>query len=343
MNRIYNIAIYAADTLAGETLVRQLEEPFLNGMLNGMPPPVISLYPLVESGQVSGAVEFHGETLEFIPADEADFSVTDILVMPAGCDRNAELISRAVESGCAIIDASKGAASRGYTVPVMVNLNKHFIEEAMDNRYFAVPGSAVACLLPLLQRLHQRFTLSGINLVVMQPVAALGQKGVDALRKQTIELLNGKPVEHGDFSARLAYNLIPEVDAGEGDVIGHEANIRNELLLALGEELDIRLTAITAPVFFGDSFVIDLDTVQPVDIQEIPSLLSELTEISVADGSGLPTLEDAAGSDQLHIGKIRQQSVYQTDLSFWMVADSFRRGSIHTVELIGLLINDFAE
>ena len=103
------------------------------------------------------------------------------------------------------------------------------------------------------------------------------------------------------------------------------------------------MTCITAPVFFGDSYVIDLDTVQPVDIQEIASLLSEHPEISVADGSDLPTLEDAAGSDQLYIGKIRQQSDYETDLSFWIVADSFKRSSVHAVELIGLLIKDFAK
>ena len=339
MNRTYNIAIYAADTLAGETLVRQLEE----SLFDGKPLPVMSLYPLVEFAQASGSVEFHGETLEFISADEADFSDTDFLVMPAGCHRNADLMTRAVECGCVIIDAAKGAASQGYTVPVMVDLNKHFIEETIDNRYFAVPGSAIACLLPLLQKLHQRFTLSRINLVVMQPVAALGKKGIDALRKQTIELLNGKPTEHCDFSARLAYNLIPEVDAEESEKTGNEANMRNELLVALGDELDIRVTCITAPVFFGDSYVVDLDTVQSVDFQEIQSLLSELSEMLVADGSGLPTLEDAAGSDQLHIGKLRQQSDYATDLSFWLVADSFKRSAVHAVELIGLLIKDFAK
>ncbi len=339
MNRTYNIAIYAADTLAGEALVRQLEEQ----LFDGKPLPVMGLHPLCESSQSSGSVEFHGETLEFISVDDADFSSTDFLVMPAGCSRNAELMTRAIEGGCAIIDASRGAASQGYTLPVMAGLNEYFIDEAADNRYFAVPGSTIASLLPVLQKLHQQFSLSRINLVIMQPVASLGKKGVDALRQQTIELLNGKPVEHGDFSCRLAYNLIPEKEAGEGEEISNEASIRNELLVVLGEELDIRVTCITAPVFFGDSYIIDLDTVQPVDIQEIQSLLSELPHVSVSDGSDLPTVEDAAGSDQLHIGKIQQKSDYGTDLSFWLVADSLKRGAVHTVELIGLLIKDFAK
>lgn len=339
MNRTYNIAIYAADTLAGETLVRQLEEQ----LFDGKPLPVMNLYPLCEPSQSAGSVEFHGETLEYIAVDDADFSSTDFLLMPADCDRNAELMTRAVESGCVIIDASRGAATQGYTLPVMAGFNEYYFEEAAENRYFSVPGSAVACLLPLLQRVHQRFSLSRLSLVIMQPVASLGKKGIDALRKQTIELLNGQPVERGDFSHRLAYNLMPEQEVKEGEPGGNEANIRNELLVALGEGMDIRVTCITAPVFFGDSFVIDLDTVQPVDIQEIQSLLSEFPDVLLTEGMDLPTVENAAGSDQIHIGKLRQGSDYGTDLSFWLVADSLKRGAVHAVELIEILIKDFAK
>ncbi|MFK0569937.1 Asd/ArgC dimerization domain-containing protein [Endozoicomonas sp.] len=339
MNRTYNIAIYAADTLAGETLVRQLEEQ----LFDGKPLPVLSFYPLCESSRSSGSVEFHGETLEFMGIEDVDFSSTDFLLMPAGCDRNAELMTRAVESGCVIIDASRGAATQGYTVPVMAGFNEHFLEESVENRYFAVPGTAAACLLPLLQRIHQRFSVSRLSLVIMQPVASLGKKGIDVLSKQTIELLNGQPVEHGDYSRRLAYNLMPDQDDKEGEPAGNETIIRNELLLALGDEIDIRVTCITAPVFFGDSYVIDLDAVQPVDIQEIQSLLLEFPCVSLAEDSGLSTVEDVAGTDQIHIGRLRQGSDYGTDLSFWLVADSLKRGAVHAVELIGLLIKDFAK
>ncbi len=87
----------------------------------------------------------------------------------------------------------------------------------------------------------------------------------------------------------------------------------------------------------------DLDTVQPVDIGEIQSLLEELPEISLYSDSDVPTIENAAGSDQIHIGKIRQKTNFGTDLSFWVAADSLKRGAVHAVELIGLLIKDFAK
>ena len=336
MSRTFNIAIYSAETLAGETLIRQLEEPLLSGTIL----PVLNLLPISESSEFTGVVEFHGTTLECVTADVADVASTDFLLMPAGCGRNAQLMTRAIESGCTVIDASKGAAMQGYTMPVLPGLNEYLLAELAENRYLAVPGSAAASLLPVLQRIHQQFSLSRINLVLMQPAAALGKSGVDALRKQTIDLLNGKPAQQDGFTQRLAYNLVPERSTQEAS---QEVIIRSELLMALGEELDIRVTNITAPVFFGDSCVIDLDTVQAVEIHEIRSLLAEFPEVFLAEADEVPTIAGAAGTDQLYIGNLSHKSDYGTDLSFWLVVDSFKRGAIHIVELLELLIKGLAE
>ncbi len=337
MSRTFNIAIYATDTLAGETIVQQLAEPLSTGQLL----PVLNLLPISESSEPA-FIEFQGETLACVAAEDADISNTDFLLMPARCDRNVPLMTRAIECGCIVIDASKGAVMPGHMLPVLPGLNEHLLTELAENRYLAVPGSAAAPLLPLLQRIHQQFTLGRINLVLMQPVAALGKKGVEALRQQTIELLNGKPVEQGDFAQRLAYNLIPDLSNVAQEITG-EAVIRSELLAALGEELDIRVTSMTAPVFFGDSCVIDIDTVQSVDIYEIQSLLAEFPEILLTEFGEVPTIADAAGSNYLLMGKLCHKSDYGTDLSFWLAVDSFKRGAIHTVELIRLLIKGLAE
>ena len=303
---------------------------------------MLNLLPVSESPEPAGVVEFHGATLECVVADDADVANTDFLLMPAGCNRNAQLMTRAIESGCTVIDASKGAAMQGYSALVLPGLNEYLLAELADNRYLAVPGSAAASLLPVLQRIHQQFSLSRINLVLMQPAAALGKKGVEALRQQTIELLNGKPAQQGDFAQRLAYNLLPDQHS-EVQEPSREAIIRSELMAVLGEELDIRVTVITAPVFFGDSFIIDLDTVQTVDIHQIQSLLAEFPEVFLSEVDDVATIADAAGSDQLFISSPRQKSNYDTGLSFWLVVDSFKRGAIHVVELVELLKKGFTE
>ncbi|WP_299729141.1 Asd/ArgC dimerization domain-containing protein [uncultured Endozoicomonas sp.] len=336
MNQTLNIAISAADTLAGETLVRQLEEH----LMDGQSLPVLNLYLISEKADAVCELEFHGEELEYTSADAVDFSMVNFLMIPSGTQRNVELMSRAVESGCYIVDASRGAAAQGYTLPVMPGFNEHFLSEVAENRYAVMPSSIAAPLLPLIQMIHQYCSVSRISLAVMQSVASHGRIGVDALRKQTIELLNGKPIESEQFDHRLAYNLVPE-KASE-DENDNESLIGHELRMALGEEVDIRVSATTVPVFFGDSFLVDIDGVQPFELEELKAALEEWGGVSLLADEELPTVERIAGSDEMCIGRIQQVGTYNRGLSFWVVADSLNRGAVQAVELAGLLIKDLA-
>ncbi|MGB0360837.1 MAG: hypothetical protein ACPGEF_05470, partial [Endozoicomonas sp.] len=111
MNQTINIAISAAETLAGETLVHQLEEHLMDGQTL----PIMNLYLISDTPGGGCELEFHGEALEYISIDEVDFSQVDFLMIPARTQRHVDLMSRAVDSDCCIIDASYGAAVQGYT------------------------------------------------------------------------------------------------------------------------------------------------------------------------------------------------------------------------------------
>ncbi|MGB1271672.1 MAG: Asd/ArgC dimerization domain-containing protein [Endozoicomonas sp.] len=347
MTRTYDIAVYSADSLAGEALIRQLEEGGEQAL------PVLNLYPLAEEAQASGTVDFHGQELELISGESFEFTQVDFLFMPAGAVRHAGLMARAVEAGCVIIDGSRGASVQGDVLPVIPGGTEHqmladgTLEEAAHNRYLAYPGSPASLLLPLLRLVHHQYGLSRINLTLCQPVAGLGLKAVEALRTQTIDLLNGKSVsssgDEDNFSHRIAYNLLPASQgSNEEGLADVEKTIRDEVLMAVSPELDVRVTCVTAPVFFGDSFVVDLDTLQPVDLPDLSESMACLPAVEVLVEGETATVEDIAGSDRVALSRLRQSCVYGTGLSFWLVADSLRRGAVHGAELARLLIKDFA-
>ena len=333
MNRTFNIALCAADTLAGETLVSQLE----TGEFDGKPLPITGLSLVPENPEAPCDLEFHGEAMDFTLAEALDFSEVSFFIIPAYTPRNVELLSRAVESGCVVIDASRGAAVQGYTVPVMPGLNEHFLAEVAENRYAVMPSTAVAPLLPLLQAIHCSFVVSRLSVTVMEPASSLGREGVDRLRKQTVELLNGKPVE-GDADDRQAYNVVPTL---ETDDSGND--MPSELSLVLDEQVDVRVMRALAPVFFGHSFVVDMDMMQPVDLDELKSVLQELGGVSLMDDDERPTVERIAGTNDIAVGGFRQGGHYSNGLSFWVAADSLNRCAVHAVELVGLLIKDLAK
>ncbi len=333
MTRTYDIAVSDAGSLAGDTLIRLLEERQF---------PAIKLYPLGSDDSVT--VEYLGEELELIKSNSVDFVDIDILFIPAGTSRDPDMMAQAVDAGCMVIDASAGAAAQGHSMPVLVGMNDYLLEEAKLNRYAVVPSGPAILLLPVLQQLHNRFGLTRLNLTVCLSVSHAGNDGVDALRTQTVQLLNGKPVETKTYPHRVAYNLLPQVgtidEQGESESENH---LRAELSSMLNHEIDVRVTCVKAPVFFGDSLVVDLDSEQPMNIQEVADLLSEMPAHELSASGSYPTAEEAAGSDEIRIGRLRQTSVYGTDLSFWLVADGVKRGAVEVVDVAELLIKDLAK
>lgn len=333
MNRTYTIAVSDAASLAGETLIRTLEERQF---------PAIKLYPL--GSDDSATVTYLGEDLELVDAGHVDLADIDLLLIPAGTARDPDLMAQAVDAGCLVVDASKGAAVMGHNMPVMPGINDYQLEEARLNRYVVVPSTLAILLLPVLHHLHNHYGLTRINLTACLSVANVGNDGVDELRSQTVQLLNGKPVETKAWPHRVAYNMLPQVGTiDEHGIAEGERHLMAELSALLSHEIDLRVTCITAPVFFGDSLSVDLDSDQPMDLQSVADILSEQKDHQLSEPGAYPTAEEAAGSDSIQLGRLRQSSVYGTDLSFWLVADGVKRGAMAVVEVAELLIKDLAK
>lgn len=333
MTSTYEIAVSDAASLAGETLIKQLEERQF---------PALMLHPLGITDSEE-TVDYLGEELDLINPATINFINVDYLFIPANtvCDQN--LIASAIEAGCVVIDGSAGAATSGQTMPVLPGINDYQLEEARLSRYVAFPSSPAALLLPVLQAIQTRYGINRMILTACLCVANSGREGVSELRTQTLQLLNGKPVEPVTYPHRVAYNLLPQVGSiDEQGVAGVEQQIHTELNALLHNELDVRVTCMTVPVFFGDSLVVNLDTDEPMDIYEIQGLLTDVDSVEISTGQEYATAEEIAGSEVIKLSRLRKSSDYGFDLSFWLVADNVKRSAVIAVELAELLIKDLA-
>ena len=334
MTSTYEIAVSDAASLAGETLIKQLEERQF---------PAIKLHPLAVNVDSEAAVEYLGEELDLVEAASMVFQNVDYLLIPANTTRDPELIKRAMDAGCIVIDGSANAASQDQILPVLPGINDYHLADARMNRYVAFPSSPAAMLLPAVHAIQSRFGLNRISVTACLSVANTGNEGVSELRTQTVQLLNGKPVDQKAYPHRIAYNLLPQVgEINEEGVSSAEQHIKTELNALLHNQVNARVTCMTVPVFFGDSMVVDLDTDEPMDIYEVQGLLEDLEAVEVSMGAEYSTVEEVAGSDAIKLGRLRQSSVYGSDLSFWLVADNVKRGAVIAVEIAELLIKDLA-
>ena len=96
------------------------------------------------------------------------------------------------------------------------------------------------------------------------------------------------------------------------------------------EELGVSATCARVPVYTGHSVSANVQTSDPLSPEECRELLSAAPGLSVIDdpADGLyPTALDAAGRDDVLVGRIRRDPSHDHCLNLWIVGDNLRKGA----------------
>ncbi len=95
------------------------------------------------------------------------------------------------------------------------------------------------------------------------------------------------------------------------------------------------------PVYTGHSESINVQTRDPLSPDECRDLLADAPGLLVIDdpGDGLyPLAVDAAGRDEVLVGRIRRDPSHERCLNLWVVGDNLRKGAaLNAVQLAELL------
>jgi len=118
------------------------------------------------------------------------------------------------------------------------------------------------------------------------------------------------------------------------------AELRELLALPL---LKVSATCVQAPVFFGDSFTVSLQTSRPVDLQAVNAALEAASGIELVEAGDYPTaVGDAVGQDVVYVGRVRSGIDDPCELNLWITSDNVRKGAaLNAVQVAQLLIKDY--
>ncbi len=335
MSQSFDIAVIGATGTVGETIVQILEE---------LDFPVGQLHLLASIESAGHSVPFRGKNVRVKEVDEFDFNKAQVAFFAAGSAITRSYAARALAAGCSVIDLSGGlpAADAPGVVP---EINAQSIESHGKPYQIASPsasGTAIALTLaPLLNVLE----ILRVNVTACLAVSSQGREGVAELARQTTELLNIRPLEPRFFDRQMAFNLLAQV--GTPDAQGHAplevrlvAELRELLALPL---LKVSATCVQAPVFFGDSFTVSLQTSQPVDLQAVNAALEAASGIALVEAGDYPTaVGDAVGQDVVYVGRVRSGIDDPCELNLWITSDNVRKGAaLNAVQVAQLLIKDY--
>jgi aspartate-semialdehyde dehydrogenase len=195
--------------------------------------------------------------------------------------------------------------------------------------------------------IHRAVGLERLVVSSYQAVSGTGQKAVEELRTQTQQVLDGNEDPPASvYPHRIAFNVLPQVETFKDgdDYTTEERKVMAETrkILGLGEEVGISATCVRVPVFTGHSESVNAQTREDLSPEDCRALLSEAPGVIVVDdpaGGRYPMAIDAAGRDEVLVGRIRRDPGKERCLNLWVAGDNLRKGAAtNAVQVAELLV-----
>jgi len=330
----YVVAVVGATGAVGQVMLEILAERKF---------PISKVIPVASSRSAGSTVSFNGK--DVVVQDLATFEPegVDIALFSAGGDTSKEHAPRFAEAGCFVVDNSSAWRMDEDIALVVPEVNPEALEMARYNRIIANPNCSTIQMVVALKPLHDVVPIERVNVSTYQAVSGAGAVAIEELAKQTGALLNGQSVDVDVFPARIAFNVIPQIDVFmEDGYTKEERKMMDETVKIMGADIAVTATAVRVPVFYGHSEAVNITFAGDMDADRARDLLAEADGICVVDD---PATEDyampseAAGSDPVWISRIRNDNSFRNSLHLWVVADNVRKGAaLNAVQIAEILI-----
>ena len=336
----YKVAMVGATGAVGETVLAILAEREF---------PVSELVPLASERSAGGKVSFGGKDLTVQLLDTYDFAGVDIAFFSAGGSVSREHAPRAAAAGAVVIDNTSEFRYQDDIPLVISEVNPHAIAQYTNRGIIANPNCSTMQMLVVLAPIHRAAQIERINVATYQSVSGAGRSGMEELGRQTAALLNFQSVEPGKkFPVQIAFNVIPQIDDFQPNgYTKEEMKLVWETRKILEDEsIQVNPTAVRVPVFYGHSEAVHIETSDKITAEEARELLRQAPGVVLMDErkpAGYPTpVAQAAGTDGVFVGRIREDISHERGLDLWVVSDNIRKGAaLNAVQIAELLIEDY--
>lgn len=339
MTKLYDIAVVGATGAVGETILKVLEERNF---------PVGNLYPLASSRSAGKKIEFNGAWIKVLDLETFDFSKAQIGLFSPGASVSKVYAPKAAEAGCIVIDNTSEFRYDDDIPLVVPEVNPEAIAGYKNRGIIANPNCSTIQMLVALKPIYDAAGISRINVATYQAVSGTGKDAIEELAKQTASLLNMKTVESKVYPKQIAFNCIPQIDVFmENGYTKEEMKMVWETKKIMGDDsILVNPTAVRVPVFFGHSEAVHIETDKKITAAEAKALFEKADGIVLIDehvDGGYPTaVSDAANTNPVYVGRVREDITIENGLDIWVVADNVRKGAAtNTVQIAEVLIKDY--
>jgi aspartate-semialdehyde dehydrogenase len=272
------------------------------------------------------------------------FAGVDLVLSSTPASISRDFSPVAARAGAVVIDNSS-AWRMDPDVPLVVpEVNAEALRR-IPKGIVANPNCSTIQLVVALKPLHD---LARIKRVVVSTYQASSGKGAKALFELDAQLAaagKGEPLPAAKVHAdRLAGNVLPhDWKAGEDGYSEEEWKMIRETRKIMGDDtIQVSPTTARVPVRIGHSEAVNIEFHNPITVDQARAALGKAPGIILVDDPAkgeVPLALNAAGRDEVFVGRVRRDPTVPYGLNLWVVADNLRKGAAsNAVQIAEVLV-----
>jgi len=317
----YSVAIVGATGMVGREFIKILGQRQF---------PVDGVRLLASDRSSGKKLFFNHDEIVVEETTAESLNDIDIAFFSAGAEVSRHFAPIAAQAGAVVIDNSSAFRMEPDIPLVVPEVNPEDI--GRHKGIIANPNCSTIQTVVALYPLHKVNPIKRIVVSTYQAVSGTGAAAVDELTTQAKQVLDGQtPVPH-IYPQQIAFNVLPEIEVFMDNGYTREEwkIVEESRKIMHADDLAISATCVRVPVFTGHSEAVNVEFSDIISTDEVERILSKAPGIRVLDDPTIslyPQPWSAAGSDEVFVGRIRQDASSLRGLVMWIVADNLRKGA----------------
>ena len=324
----YNVAIVGATGLVGREFIKILEQRHF---------PMASIRLLASDRSAGMKLPVNHQEIEVEETTPDSFRGVDIALFSAGAEISRHFSPIAARAGTVVVDNSS-AFRMDAAVPLVVpEVNPEDIK--WHKGIIANPNCSTIQMVVALYPLHRVNPIRRIIVDTYQAVSGTGTAAVEELRTQTKQVLEGQSTVPHVYPHQIAFNALPQVDVFLDNGYSKEERkmLEETRKIMHADDMAVSATCVRVPVLIGHSEAVHVEFSQLMPVDKAQQILSRSPGVRLLDDTAIslyPQPWSAAGTDDVFVGRIRQDVSHPNGLAMWVVADNLRKGAaLNTIQI----------
>jgi aspartate-semialdehyde dehydrogenase len=241
----------------------------------------------------------------------------DLCFFSVGTVASRQLVPHAVRGGAVCIDKSDAYRLADGVPLVVAGVNDDVLDH---DDIVANPNCSAIQLSCVLKPLADDVGLARVRVSTYQSASGAGEAGIERL----------SATAPGEADLAMDWEL-------DGDEFSEEAKLRDETRKILSlPDMPLQANCVRVPVMVGHAQAVWVETIEPLIPSHAREVLSAAPDVRLAD---FATPGEAAGADEVLVGRIRRDPTVDNGLLLWTVCDNLRKGAaLNAVQIAELLL-----